>query len=479
MSTAKRWRRRLWTAPSVVLLLIAPASGAGAQEERSGSALDTLAAAGRLQSPPAAEGGEASAAGVALLGEDEPFGHRTAQGSYEVRSLSNDSLLGREDWELYEDEAGFRTIRSTLALTADGLETSRRASVTVTPELAFVEADVGASGAGGEAYASFRREGDLLTVEAFGAAGGETRQQVRFPAEGVFVSQLFATRGWELAPFEGAGDGARAAYLAGSAPGVLVGEVRTLRAESLGREVVDVDAGRFRVLLLEVAAAEAAGEEDGEELDRWWVLAGSRLPAAAELPSLGVRVELVAFDQIPAGETELGPGAVLARGVYHHRPLRNTDPLAVETWSLAAAAGGGYSLRSEISYADGRSVAVRALADSLFQVRELTMRRRKGRQGETLSWRSRDGEVTAEARGGGVGLATQRVLAQPPVAFRLEVAALEGWAVRAGADSGGSTYWLPAGAHPLGTLLDVPSDVAIGEERLPTPARTFSTRRYA
>ena len=41
-----------------------------------------------------------------------------------------------------------------------------------------------------------------------------------------------------------------------------------------------------------------------------------------------------------------------------------------------------------------------------------------------------------------------------------------------------ATYWLPAGPHPLGTLLSLPPDVDLGTERLPTPARTFSTHRF-
>ncbi|HEY7461260.1 MAG TPA: hypothetical protein VIC59_05240, partial [Gemmatimonadota bacterium] len=51
---------------------------------------------------------------------DEFFGRTTARGVYEIRSLANGAMLGREDWELLEDAAGFRTLRATTELAADG-----------------------------------------------------------------------------------------------------------------------------------------------------------------------------------------------------------------------------------------------------------------------------------------------------------------------------------------------------------------------
>ena len=428
---------------------------------------------------------DAAGAVVAAAQEahDDVFGRLSARGSYEIRSLATAAVLGREDWELYEDAAGFRTLRGTTVLEVDGARTSRTATVTVNPEMSFVEADVGSTAEGLEAYATFRRTGDLLTVEAFGALQEETRQQVRFPADGVFASQLFATRGWELAPFGRGGEETRPVYLVGSAPGVLVGEVRSLSARMAGREQVQVPAGRFAVFLFDVplwgGPTPASIEDQDEALDRWWVLTGSQVPIAAELPSLGVRVELVAFEQNPDPPDGVLPGPVLARGVYHHRPLRQTDPLAVESWTLAAAPGGGYVVQSEVAYTDGRRIDVNATADSLFRVQTLELRRRTGREAEALSWKVSGGELQGEARGGGVGFARQRVPVDAPVLFRLEVAALEGWAITPEGTGRALTYWLPSGPHPLGTVLELPPEIALGKERVATPARTFEARRYA
>jgi hypothetical protein len=452
------------------------ATGAPAGDD-STSPSDTSAAGPPVQAP-LDPFGEAEG-----LPRDETFGRLTARGLYEIRALATDSLLGREEWELFEDGAGFLTLRATTTLGSEGVSTMRSGSVTLSPDLAFVEADLGSTASGAEAYATYRRAGDLLTVQAYGAADGETRQQVTLPRNGVFVSQLFVTRGWELAPFENGDDEARPAYLAGSAPGVLVGEVRRLRARVLGTEQIDVPPGRFRVLLFEVpGAGDASGPTDDAagERDRWWVLPGSRVPAAAELPSLGIRLELAAFETNP--EPEDPPpltGPVLARGVYHHRPLRSSEPVALESWTLTAADGGGYVLESEVAHADGRNVVVHARADSLFRIREVTLRRRSGSESETVTWRVRGDSLEAEARGASTGLARQRLAIDGPVLFRLDVAALEGWGITAGGGGPRSTYWLPAGPHPLGTLLRLPPEVDMGSERLSTPARTFTTRRYA
>jgi hypothetical protein len=436
---------------------------------------------------------------------DEFFGRLTARGSYEIRSLATGTAIGREDWQLFEDDTGFRTLRATTELDVGGARSSRTATVTVTPELSFVEADLGSSVAGVESYATYRHAGDVLSVEAYGAADGQTRQQVRLPEDAVFVSQVFATRGWELASFDRAEESTRPAYLAGSAPGVLVGEVGTLSGRRGGQEDIDLPAGRFRTLRFEVppapGAASGARPEEGEEdplTDRWWVLSGSRIPVAADLPSLGVRVELTALVHDPEPEARPTSGVILARGVYHHRLLRQTEPLAVESWTLSSEPDGSYRLESELTYADGQRLTVRARADSSFRVSELQVRRMGGRGGEFTSIGVTGDELAGESRGSAVGLAEQRLKLHGPVAFRVSAAALEGWAVAAApraaagdslpggtATSPGeapgptSTYWLPAGQHPLGTLLELPPDVDLGEERLPTPARTFSTRRYA
>jgi hypothetical protein len=482
-------RRRLLlvTVAAVAALASRTAPAAGQQPDTSGAGDP---GPGRTVSPADTAPAGASGGPAPLdpyregegLPRDETFGRLAARGLYEIRALATDSLLGREEWELFEDGAGFLTLRATTTLGAEASFTMRSGSVTLSPDLAFVEADLGSTAAGAEAYASYRRAGDLLTVQAYGGADGETRQQVTLPRNGVFVSQLFVTRGWELAPFEGGDEDARPAYLAGSAPGVMVGEVRPLRARLLGTEQIDVGPGRFRVLLFEVprsAEASSAPEEIEDERDRWWVIPGSRVPAAAELPSLGVRLELAAFETNP--EPEDPPpltGPVLARGVYHHRPLRSSEPVALESWTLAAA-DGGYVLESEVAHADGRNVVARARADSLFHIRELTLRRRSGSESETVTWRVRGDSLEAEARGASTGLARQRLAVDGPVLFRLDVAALEGWAITAVAGGRTSTYWLPAGPHPLGTLLRIPPEVDMGNERLSTPARTFTTRRYA
>lgn len=418
------------------------------------------------------------------LSRDELFGRLVARGSYEIRSLATDSVLGAEDWELYEDETGFRTLRGTTSLAVDGTTTSRTASVTVNPELEFVEADVGFTAGSLEAYATYRRAGDVLSVEAFSGTSGETRQEVRFPEGAVFASQLFATRGWELAPFGADADEARPVYLAGSAPGVLVGEVKSLRAELEGREEVALPAGRFKALrftvpLLEDLTPLGSPPPEGTR-DAWWVLPGSHVPVAAELPSLGVRLMLVTYEPNPepAGPPALH-GPVLARGVFHHRPLRRTEPLATESWILTGSPEGGYLLRSELTYADGRGLSALAFADSLFQLFEIQARRRMGRSGESLTWKVTGTELAAEARGGGVGVVRQRYEVEGPPALRLELAALEGWAVRENARDSVVTYWMPSGPHPLGVLLRLPADVDLGAERLTTPARTFTVRRYA
>ncbi len=474
---------------------------------------DSMAAAGRPALPDsgiAAEGSfllpsdsvSAPGTGRRDLGQgDEFFGRSTARGSYEIRSLATGEALGHEEWELLEDDAGFRTLRVTTELETQSMQSSRSATVTVTPELSFVAADLGSDAEGIESYATYRRAGDLLSVEAHGDGNGEVRQQVRLPEDGIFVSQVFATRGWELASFDRPEESTRPAYLSGSAPGVLIGEVKTLSARRAGQEELRLPAGVFRTLRFEIPlagrapdAASPGDESDGEPMqDRWWVLADSRLPAAAELPSLGIRLELSELVQGPQPAAPAARGAVLARGVYHHRLLRRTEPLAVESWTLSALPNGGYLLETEIAYADGPRVSVRALADSAFLVSELQLRRIAGPGGESTSIRIGGGELRGESRGGAVGLAEQRLTPGGPVVFRLGAAALEGWAVVAGGGTGrtpGSagadslpartdTYWLPGGPHPLGVLLSLPADVDLGAERVPTPARTFSTRRWA
>jgi hypothetical protein len=145
---------------------------------------------------------------------------------------------------------------------------------------------------------------------------------------------------------------------------------------------------------------------------------------------------------------------------------------------------------------------VRALADSAFQVRQVVTRRTTARGTEASSIAVAAAELRGESRGTGVGVAEQTIPLAGPVVFRASAAALEGWALvpmqgrESGAWTGSGadtvakgteaanagetlTYWLPAGAHPLGTLLRLPPDVDLGPERVPTPARTFSTRRYA
>lgn len=523
-----------------------PPSAPSAPESDStsaGSETPPIPAPGALW-PPGAWPGQRARPAHDLGQGDDFFGRLTARGSYEIRSLATDIVLGHEDWELFEDDAGFRTLRATTELEVDGARSSRTASVTVTPELTFVEGDLGSNAAGIESYATYRRTGDLLSVEAYGDANGEARQQVRLPEDGVFVSQVFATRGWELASFDRSGESTHPAYLAGSAPGVLIGEIKTLSARRGGQEDLRLRAGLFRALRFEIPpTAAAAGEPrpgggggEDEMLDRWWVLAGSRIPVAADLPSLGVRVELAALIQDPAPAGAAERGIVLARGIYHHRLLRRTEPLAVESWALSAEPDGGYLLDSEVTYADGQRVDVRARADSAFHVLELRVRRIAGRGGESTSITVEAGQLLGESRGGAVGLAQQRLSLRGPVVFRLGAAALEGWAIvaaggagagqvpEAGAGAAGATegdgttghpapgagpelpaggdgdphppvpgdtlqsattarqiatYWLPAGAHPLGTLLNLPADVDLGTDRIPTPARTFSTRRYA
>jgi hypothetical protein len=418
--------------------------------------------------------------GARELREQDFYGRPRARGAYEIRSLAGDSILGSEEWELFEDDAGFRTLQATTALDVDGIRSSRTATITVDPELEFLEAD-GASTVGGiEAYASYRRAGDVLDVEAF-SSSGETRQQVRFQSGSVFDSQIFAARGWELAPFRRDDNRTRPVYLSGSAPGVLVGEMRTFRAEARGREEITLRAGRFpsqrfSVTLPDEQAA-TSGEPVADAEDIWWVLPGTEIPLAAELPSLGVRVELVLYQEaLLSGEEEL-PGPVLARGVYHHRPIRLREPLGVESWTLGRAEAGFY-LDVDVSYRDGRSLTLRALADSLFMIREIHLRRRMGREAESVTFIVSDSALQAEARGGGVGLVRQSFPLTRGALFRLEVAALEGWAIAAGTETP-PTYWLPTGPHPLGALLELPADVSLGEQRISTPARTFAARRFA
>ncbi|HEY7460851.1 MAG TPA: hypothetical protein VIC59_03115, partial [Gemmatimonadota bacterium] len=308
-------------------------------------------------------------------------------------------------------------------------------------------------------------------------------------------------------------------YLSGSAPGVLIGEVKTLSARRAAQEDLRLPAGVFRTLRFEIPPAEATSETDvpnegggADVRDRWWILMGSRIPVAAELPSLGVRLELSELIQDPEPVAHAAGGAVLARGVYHHRLLRRTETAAVESWTLSAEPGGGYLLESDIAYAEGPRTSVRAFADSTFRVHELQVRRIGGRGSESTSITVSNGELRGESRGGAVGVAEQRLTLGNPAVFRIGSAALEGWAIVTGGGTGAAadtgqgaalaprdtlpsdsldslggdapsaradTYWLPAGPHPLGVLISLPADVDLGAERVPTPARTFSTRRYA
>lgn len=213
---------------------------------------------------------------------------RAATGTYRYESMDGGTPRGQERFQLLVHPDGTRTMMMWHDLTAKGAQFT----VVLTVDAGFQPREAYVKYWNDGRYKGstfFRREGDIMTGEADGAAGRRS-QRVTLPARFSMGTHPVAGDGWHTANADSTRSGVQEVALLSLEAGSdvtkpILGQIVPLKVERLGEESVTVPAGTFATTHYRLAG-----------INDIWVTGPDLLVVKSEIPARGLRYSLVEFD---------------------------------------------------------------------------------------------------------------------------------------------------------------------------------------
>lgn len=213
---------------------------------------------------------------------------RAAAGTYRYESMDGGATRGQERFQLLVHPDGTRTMMMWHDLAAKGAQFS----VVLTVDTAFQPREAYVKYWNDGRYKGstfFRREGDVMTGEADGAAGRKS-QRVSLPARFSMGTHPVAGDGWHMANADPTRNGVQEISLFSLEAGSdvmkpVLGQIVPLKVERLGEESVTVPAGTFATTHYRLAG-----------INDIWVTGPDLLVVKSEIPARGLRYSLIEFD---------------------------------------------------------------------------------------------------------------------------------------------------------------------------------------